>query len=151
MKKIAIFILCIFILSCTPQEIKPIKIGAIMPLSGAAALYGELSRKGLDLAETEINTQGGINGRPIKLIYEDDKGLPADAVTAFNKLKDIDGIKFVVSEMSSIALAIAPLANENQILQMDASATTPDYTSVGDFSTLPVLVTRVGGLVGQRS
>jgi urea transport system substrate-binding protein len=65
---------------------EPIKIGAVLPFSGGVELYGRQAKLGLDLAAKEINAAGGILGRPVEVIYEDDKTDPAAAVDATRKL-----------------------------------------------------------------
>jgi urea transport system substrate-binding protein len=61
---------------------EPIKIGAVLPFSGGVELYGRQAKLGLDLAAKDINAGGGILGRPVDVIYEDDKTDPAAAVDA---------------------------------------------------------------------
>ena len=70
----------------SPSSKEPITIGAIISLSGAAASYGEYAKDGMQLAVSEINAKGGVNGRDVKLIIEDDKTNGKDAVSAFKKL-----------------------------------------------------------------
>ena len=54
-------------------ETGPIKIGFIGPLSGDGAVYGEPIKNSIDLAVGEINKAGGVNGRPVQMIFEDGK------------------------------------------------------------------------------
>src|SRR6266700_935894 len=68
-----------------------IKIGAVLPFSGGVELYGRQAKLGLDLAAKEINAGGGILGRPVELVYEDDKTDPAVAVEVTGKLIERDG------------------------------------------------------------
>ena len=87
----------------------PIKIGAVLPFSGGVELYGRQAKLGLDLAAKEINAAGGILGRPIELIYEDDKTDPAAALDATQKLIERDGVLALVGPITSRNLnAIAP-------------------------------------------
>ena len=67
-------------------EKEPIKIGAILPLTGSAAPNGIYQKNGIDLAIDEINSNGGVNGRKIEVIYDDSKNDPAEGVSAFNKI-----------------------------------------------------------------
>ena len=57
----------------TVRSAEPIKIGAVLPFSGGVELYGGQAKLGIDLAVKEINAGGGILGRPVEVIYEDDK------------------------------------------------------------------------------
>lgn len=87
-----------------------IKIGAVLPFSGGVELYGRQAKLGLELAANEINAGGGILGRPVQVIYEDDKTDPAVAVDATRKLIERDGVLAVVGPITSRNLnAIAPV------------------------------------------
>ncbi len=86
-----------------------IKIGAVLPFSGGVELYGGQAKLGLDLAAKDINAGGGILGRPVELIYEDDKTDPAVAVAATRKLIERDGVLAMIGPITSRNLnAIAP-------------------------------------------
>ncbi len=86
-----------------------IKIGAVLPFSGGVELYGIQAKLGLDLATKEINAAGGILGRPLEVIYEDDQTDPAVAVKATRKLIERDGVLAVVGPITSRNLnAIKP-------------------------------------------
>ena len=111
-----------------------IKIGAIYQLSGVGADWGKQAEKGLRIAEEEINASGGINGRYIEIIYEDSKSNPTDALTAMNKLVNINGVKAVLSQQSSIVVSLSSMANNNKIILIDTGATTPAYISPNDFT-----------------
>src|SRR3989344_5140686 len=116
------------------MEGEPLKIGAIFALSGNAAQYGEWARNAVELAVREVNENGGINRRMVTVLYEDNEGQAAPAVSAYRKLTDTDDVRYVLTFQSSVALAVAPLANADKILQMDVSATTPNYSTPDDFT-----------------
>jgi urea transport system substrate-binding protein len=93
------------------RSAEPIRIGAVLPFSGGVELYGAQAKLGLDLAAKEINAGGGILGRPVEVIYEDDKTDPDAAVQATRKLIERDGVLAVVGPITSRNLnAIAPAA-----------------------------------------
>jgi branched-chain amino acid transport system substrate-binding protein len=92
---IIVAIVGIWISTIKEKEPKVYKIGAILPLTGNLAILGEPEKNGMSLAEEIINQQGGINGRPIKIIFEDSKGQPKEAVSIANKFINIDGIKII--------------------------------------------------------
>ena len=98
------------------KEPEEIKIGAILPLTGPSALFGELGQKGLTLAEEDINAQGGINGRKLKVIFEDGMADPNSSISAFRKLVTIDKVKFIITTHSSVGLALAPLADKEKVI-----------------------------------
>nr|WP_173642338.1 ABC transporter substrate-binding protein [Bradyrhizobium sp. 41S5] len=64
----------------------PVRVGAVLPFSGGAELYGEQARLGLDLAAKDINAAGGILGRLVEIIYADDKTRPQAAAEAMRSL-----------------------------------------------------------------
>ena len=89
---------------------EPIKVGAVLPFSGGVELYGRQAKLGLDLAAKDINAAGGILGRPVELLYADDKTDPAVATDATRKLIERDGVLAVVGPITSRNLdAMAPV------------------------------------------
>src|SRR3989344_6376843 len=79
-----------------PTTTEPIKIGGVFILTGEGASWGEATRNGMELAIGEINNRGGIDGRKLQAIYEDDGSDPKKAIAAFNKLTEVDGVKFII-------------------------------------------------------
>ena len=109
-------------------------IGAMDALTGVAESYGNPLLQAKLLAVEEINAGGGINGRQLKLIVEDSKCAAQDAITAYNKLTDVDGVKIVLgTTCSGSMLGAAPLAEEEGVILFSASATSPDIASAGDY------------------
>ena len=90
---------------------EPIRVGAVLPFSGGVELYGQQAKLGLDLAVKDINAAGGILGRPVQVIYADDKTRPASAVTAAQGLIQNDGVVALVGPITSQNFnAVAPIA-----------------------------------------
>jgi len=94
-----------------------VKLGAVLPITGSSAESGIACRQGLELAVKEINDAGGVNLNgvmcQIELFVEDDAGLPAQAVTAANKLIELNGVNVVYcSCLSSCALAIMDICDQ---------------------------------------
>ena len=86
-----------------------IKIGAIQPFSGGLELFGNQAKLGLDLAQKEINPAGGILGRPLEIIYEDNKTDPKTSVEKVNQLVKRDGAVALTGPITSNARdAMAP-------------------------------------------
>jgi len=93
----------------------PIRVGAVLPFSGGVELYGEQARLGLDLAARDINAAGGILGRPVEVIYADDKTRPQAAAEAMRSLVEKDGVLAVVGPITSQNLnALVPLAESSK-------------------------------------
>ena len=109
-----------------------IKIGAIGPLSGAASTYGVSVKEGAQLLEKEVNDAGGINGKKIQFIFEDDQADPNSAMQAFNKLVDDEKVCAILGPVTSGAtLAVAPNATSRQIPMITPTGTEPTITKVG--------------------
>lgn len=109
-------------------------IGAISPFSGEGANYGKAARTGIDTALKEINSQGGINGKRLEVLYEDDKGTPKDAVSAFQKLATVDKVPAILGPFySSNVLACAPIANREKVILLTPTATSDNIRNAGDF------------------
>ncbi len=93
-----------------------IEIGAILPLSGANAFYGESLQEGISLAESEINSHGGIKGKRIKVLYEDSTGDTKIGLSAYNKLKEFHNPVAVLSFLTHVTLGIAPESEKDKII-----------------------------------
>ena len=116
----------------TPAE--PFRIGAMDALTGPAETYGNPIIQAKQLAVEEINAAGGIDGRMLELIPEDSKCAAQDAITAYNKLTDVDGVKIILGTTCSGAmLGAAPLAESEGVIMLSASATSPDIATAGDY------------------
>jgi branched-chain amino acid transport system substrate-binding protein len=125
-----------FIISfgCVKKEEREIKIGITLPLTGDAAIWGQSQKDGYDLALSQINAKGRINGQKLVLIYEDDKGLPKDGVAALQKLISVDKIKLLTGiANSSVALAYIPIINEKKILFISSGASSPKLTGASKY------------------
>jgi branched-chain amino acid transport system substrate-binding protein len=116
----------------TSQE-GPIQIGVSIPVSGEAASYGEAAMGGLELAVKEINADGGINGREVELIIEDDK-CSKDGSTVINKLSNIDKVDAIIGPICSSAAGPGlPISQAAGIPTVLIGASAPALTSVGDY------------------
>ncbi len=98
------------------KEPETIKIGAILPLTGPASSFGQYVKEGIDLALEEINKKP--NSRRLQVIFEDSKGNPSDAISAYNKLVNIEKSFIIIAALSSVASAIQPLATKTQTVQI---------------------------------
>ena len=110
-----------------------IKIGVIIPLTGKISDIGEAEKNGIELAVNRINLNRGINNKKIELIYEDSQGKPDVAVAAYQKLKTIDNIKYIVAAQSSVILSIGPLAEQDKIVLLTISSLSPKVSELGDY------------------
>ena len=82
----------------------------------------------------EINAAGGINGRMLELVVEDSKCNAQDAITAYTKLTDVDGVKIILgTSCSGAMLGAAPLAEKDGVVMFSGLATNPDIAEAGDY------------------
>ncbi|ALE09317.1 ABC transporter substrate-binding protein [Bifidobacterium longum] len=110
-----------------------ITIGTVTTNSGTAAAYGEAEVKGFELAVSEINAKGGINGKKVKLESMDDKGDATEASNAFNKLSgDNDVLAVAGPTISATTAAVAPLADQAKLVTI-APAATSDSIETGNY------------------
>ena len=86
---------------------EPIKIGLGMSLTGPLAANGKMSLVAMQVWESDINAQGGLLGRPIKLVYYDDQSKPAEVPAIYSKLLDVDKVDLIVSGYASTQIAAA--------------------------------------------
>lgn len=110
------------------SEAEPIRLGFSSPQSGPAAGVGEQQRWGAELAVKEINAAGGVLGRPLELVVEDNACNPAEGVTAASSLLEQDISAFAGPMCSSVALAILDLFQEAEVPVVIGVATSPDIT-----------------------
>src|SRR5580765_6452894 len=93
----------------------PIKLGTLTPLTGAGGSYGPSMRKAMEFVAQEVNAAGGVLGRPIQLVSEDDQTNPEAAVRAARKLIDVDRVVAITGTWASaVTTAVAPLCWESK-------------------------------------
>ena len=111
-----------------------IKVGVYVDLTGQTSSFGQSTRNGIQLAVDEINAAGGVNGRKITLVVEDDQGRPEQATTVVQKLVNQDKVVAILGEVASTnSLAAAPVAQGAKIPMITPSSTNPKVTEVGDY------------------
>lgn len=112
----------------------PIRVGVFMDLSGQTSSFGQSSVNAIQLAVDEINGAGGLGGRPVELVIEDDQGRPEQAATVVTKLVDQAEVVAILGEVaSSNSLAAAPIAQRAKVPMITPSSTNPKVTEVGDY------------------
>ncbi len=111
-----------------------ITVGWIGPLSGQYASYGKQVKAGTEIAVEEVNAAGGIDGRTLVVVYEDDQLDPKKGVAAFNKLVSVNGVPVVIQAAgSNVMLAQAPVAERKQVVLISPTCTSPAISDAGDY------------------
>ncbi len=133
MKKI-LSVLAVAALALSPLTAQTIKIGTIQPLTGAIAVYGKNVSQAVTLAVEEVNAAGGIGGKKVELVVEDDSFKPDNTVAAFKKLVTKDKVLAVVGALTSnCTLAITNLAQGAKIPLITPTSTNDKVTTAGDY------------------
>lgn len=112
-----------------PDAPQRLRVGAVLALTGSGANYGKSLQRGLELAKEQINSTGGVGGRQLEVLYEDSQGDAKTGLAAFTKLTSVDRTPVVFGSISSVVLAIQPLANEKGVLLINSSAISPKICS----------------------
>ncbi len=122
------------LLPLTASAAEPIKLGHYGSLTGKDAAFGVATRKGVLLAIEEINTQGGVLGRPLAYLVEDIQSKQGESATAVKKLISRDKVVAIIgANASANSLEAAPVCQLNKIPMMAISSTNPRVTEVGDY------------------
>ncbi|NLM00674.1 MAG: ABC transporter substrate-binding protein [Treponema sp.] len=141
----------LFVFGCTKKTSDTILIGGIYPLSGPVAVYGVEARNGMEMAIKEINAAGGINGKQVVMIAEDDEGNPEKTVNAYKKLTTKDGAKIIVGSLTSgCTAAITSLAQSQKVLLFAPAATMESITDAGNYIFRACFIDPFQGTVGGK-
>lgn len=150
MKKV-LFVMALLVLIAASYA-QDIKIGGVGPVTGEAATFGISTKNGMTMAVDEWNAKGGIfGGRKAKLIFEDDKGDPAEGATVWNKLIQQDNVVAIVGTvMSKVSLVGAPICQAAGIPMISPTSTNEKVTLVGDYIFRACFIDPFQGTVGAN-
>jgi branched-chain amino acid transport system substrate-binding protein len=110
-----------------------IKIGVTQPLTGAFAASGNYVAQGAKIAEDQINNAGGVLGKKIQLIVEDNKSNPTEAVSTVEKLIQKDKVPVLVGAWSStLTLAVMPKLEEYRVPMVVETSSSGKITTSGN-------------------
>jgi branched-chain amino acid transport system substrate-binding protein len=111
-----------------------ILVGEYGSLTGAQATFGTSTHNGIMMAIDEVNAAGGINGRKIKVITEDDQSKAEEAANAVTKLISQNNVVAVLGEVaSSASIAAGPICQSNKVPMITPSSTNDEVTKKGDY------------------
>ncbi|PWV98824.1 branched-chain amino acid transport system substrate-binding protein [Hoeflea marina] len=116
-------------------------LGALLPLTGPAAPIGIEEQQGVQFAIDQVNAKGGLNGVPVRIVFDDSQGKPDQAVLAFNRMADLQDVPAMITAFSSISLAIAPLATRRELLVVNPAAQTDKLENASPYllNTIPLV------------
>jgi len=140
MKRITLTLLIVAsllaIFACQPQGGggDKARVGVFMSLTGSTANFGISSTNGIKMAADEVNGAGGINGKQIELLVQDDRSDASEAATIVTKFVTQDQVHAILGEgASSRSIAAAPIAQNAKIPMLTPSSTNPEVTKKGNF------------------
>ena len=111
-----------------------IVIGEFASLSGGTASFGQSSHKGTQMAVDELNAAGGLLGKKLKLVCEDDQSKAGEPATVVRKMISRDKVVAILGEVaSSRSLEAAPIAQAAKIPMISPASTNPKVTEVGNY------------------
>ncbi len=111
-----------------------IRFGVSGPFSGDDANYGRVWRNAMDLAVSEITRAGGIDGRPLELVYEDTQADPRQSVVVAQQFVDDPSILIELGDFSSAAsMAASPVYERAGLVQFGFTNSDPAFTLGGDY------------------
>jgi len=128
-----------------------IKIGAVLPMTGDVSVYGTSTANAINIAVDEVNKAGGILGKQVKVIVEDDQNTPDVSVNCYNKLVSEDKVVAIIGSVASkCTLAIAPLAQKDGIPLITTASTDVKVTQAGNYVFRTCFIDPFQGTVGAK-
>ena len=137
MKKIVVVFIVAVSLICSGWPVSAadeITVGAVTPLTGKLSVYGEGFQKAMLLAVAEVNAAGGINGKPMKIVFEDNNSTSKGSVSAIQKLITVDKFPVIFGPAaSSNFLAVCPIAQQNETILIGAESAAESISKCGSY------------------
>ena len=136
MRKVGLLVagICLLFSVTAANAADEVVVGSVTPLSGKLAVYGEGFQQAMLLALDEVNAAGGINGKPMKILFEDNNSTAKDSVSAIQKLITVHKLPVIFGPAaSSNFLAVCPIAQENKTILIGAESAAAEITKCGDY------------------
>lgn len=112
----------------------PLVVGMFGPLSGERSAFGTRFREAIEMFVEATNESGGVEGRPLQVIFEDSRGTPREAANIAQKFAQNDDMLAVVGGWSSTeSMAAAPILTEARLAQVSPTASHPDFTKISEY------------------
>ena len=117
---------------CSNKDVKSVKIGAIVPLTGPVSFIGKLIKEGMELAKEEVNSKSSEYGFKLEMVYGDNKGEVKEAVSIIQRNINIDKIKLFMVSPTPTCMAVAPIVDRTKTI-MFAGSTHPYITDKSEY------------------
>lgn len=111
-----------------------VRVGALLPLSGDAAAYGNYTRDGMLVGLDKVNADLAPTGHRLEIVFEDSRANPRDGVSAAQKLLDVDRVVAIMDDsVSGVTLAVAPICNRAEVVLLSTGATSPSLSGISPY------------------
>jgi branched-chain amino acid transport system substrate-binding protein len=139
--------LTIGLVSAVSVQAEDIEVGALFPLSGPNATYGDIFMSGSEMAARHANEDELLSGK-LSIIYEDSQALPQQGLVAMNKLVNVEGVPYVLSAFTGVSKAVSTLAQRSQTVTVNGGGVGPDLAELGEYfwNVIPLANNEVGAL-----
>ena len=133
---VVVVLLCVVavVIAVRSRQPRGVQIGAVLPLTGDLAIYGQKMKQGIDLAIGQANAQGGVGSRPVQVDLEDDQGDPKTSIAATQKLIAVNGVKVIIGgAISATALPCIPIIDRSHVVLFSPAATSPKLSGASKY------------------
>ncbi len=145
--------LVIFPFSALAAEV--LKIGAIFPLSGGGAFYGEDSKRAIGLAMDTLGGKVTVGGKnyEVQMVYYDDGGVPSEAVKGLRKLVTVDGVHVIIGPVGASSVNAVLTVNEQEKVLVLGNSGDGKSTRMGNkfYIRLQTVPSMIGGRLRKIS
>jgi branched-chain amino acid transport system substrate-binding protein len=115
-----------------PARAEDVRIGAVFPMSGPNAIYGDIFGAGASLAADHANADHLLSGK-LTIQFEDSQALPQQGVIVMNKLVNVEKVPYVFSAFTGVSKAISPIAQRTKTVTVNGGAVGPDLAELGPY------------------
>ena len=133
-----------------PMANEPVKIGAILPLTGNLAFLGDDYKNSLEMAVSEINSKKGINGRNLEIFFEDGMADPEASLSAAKFLVDVQDVSIIITAFRGASMAISSgLANDDILVFANTATSKKGPIGTKKFFPIGAEMFSAGGVVSK--
>ena len=133
--RVLILLLVVSVIGCGHKTSGPVKIGVLLPLTGAQANFGEMEKNSFEMIKDKVNADGGINGRILEFVYEDDTGKPDVGRAGAEKLINVDNVPLITGGYSSsVTFAACAVAQQYRVPFLVNTGSVDDITEPKAFN-----------------
>ena len=126
-----VFAVFLLFQSCAKDDQDEIEIGVVLSMTGELGSFGEAIWEGMELAQEEINESNLLEGKKIRLLLNDSRTQPSSAVSALQRLINVEGVNLVLGDVSSSTThAMVPVAEDNGVFLLSTGASSPELSNI---------------------